>query len=81
MKGAETSQLRSSQVQLPHVHVLKLKRNIITADNSFDNIFYNFYVCHERITHAIAQTIYFVLTVNFLCLSTHAINTTQNIEH
>ena len=64
-----------SQVQL-----LKLKRNIITADNYFDNIFYNFYVCHERITHAITQTIYFknVLTVSMF-VHTHAINTTQNI--
>ena len=44
------------------LHLLKLKRNIITADIYFDNIFYNFYVCHEIITYAIiaiTQIIYF----------------------
>ena len=59
-----------SQVQL-----LKLKRTIITADNYFDNICYNFYVCHEiiRSTHAITRTINFqnVLTVSMSVHTCH----------
>ena len=52
-------------------------RNIITADNYFDN----FYICHEMITTH--MNIYFqnVLTVSYVCPHIAAINTTQNIEH